>query len=435
VLKLNFRSRKEKALISAYIVALVAGAAATILSTGRISVYNIGKVLGVWMLTALVFQIVLATRMDLIENGIGYDRLTNWHSLNGKIIGLLILLHPFLMFKNQILSTQFSVVWTYISSNPAALLGVAAVAIILGQVVSTLYWKSLDYQIWRKTHMLGYIAVGLGFAHSFLLGTETTMPPENPLAYYWTLLLIVATCSAGYSLFYRRFRKRRKFKVEKVEKEAENVTTVEITPLEKDLEHRPGQFAYVLFNSEKVPREEHHFTVASKPGKKGFEFTIKDVGDFTSKIERLEEGETAKVEGPYGSFTNEDTEGPYTFIAGGIGITPLMSMIRTMDGGDTPETKLIYGNRTLEDIVFREELEELEEENSWLSVEHVLSDEERESFRSGFIDEKVLEEELIEDSEVFLCGPPPMMGAVLEALDNLEINRDRIHLERFNLRS
>lgn len=431
---MNFRSRKEVYLIAAYILSLLVGAAATISSTGAINYYNLGKILGVWMLTALVFQILLATRIDLIENGIGYDRITNWHALNGKIIGLLVLLHPFLMFQSQIMNMQFEIIYTYMINNPATLLGLTAVLMILGQVIGTLYWKSLDYQIWRKIHMLGYAVVGLGFAHSFLLGTETNIPPDNPLAYYWLFLFLVATVSAGYSLIYRRFWKRKKFKIENLEKETEDVTTVELRPLEEDLENRPGQFAYVLFDSEEVPREEHHFTVASRPGRDGFEFTIKDVGDFTSQIDGLEEGETAEVEGAYGSFTNEEVEGPYTFIAGGIGITPLMSMIRSMDAGEADETKLIYGNRSFDEIVFREELEGLEEDNDWLSVEHVLSDEERDGFRSGFVDEEVLKEEMIEDSEIFLCGPPPMMEAVLEALDNLDVERSKVHLERFSLR-
>ncbi|MDY6774210.1 MAG: ferric reductase-like transmembrane domain-containing protein [Candidatus Nanohaloarchaea archaeon] len=73
----------------------------TIVSTG-FSVYNAGKVLGVWMLTALVFQVVLASRIDFIEKGIGYDRLTNWHSLNGKSIALLILLHPLTMLVSPV---------------------------------------------------------------------------------------------------------------------------------------------------------------------------------------------------------------------------------------------------------------------------------------------------------------------------------------------
>ncbi|MFB6115773.1 MAG: ferredoxin--NADP reductase [Candidatus Nanohalobium sp.] len=111
------------------------------------------------------------------------------------------------------------------------------------------------------------------------------------------------------------------------------------------------------------------------------------------KIDNLKEGEKADVEGPYGSFTNENVEGPYTFIAGGIGITPLMSMIRTInDRNKSSQTQLIYGNRSFDEIVFREELEDLKGENNWLSVEHVLSNEDREGFRSGFIDKEVLEE-------------------------------------------
>ncbi|MFB6115772.1 MAG: ferric reductase-like transmembrane domain-containing protein [Candidatus Nanohalobium sp.] len=273
---MDFRSRKELLLVGIYLSSLAIGAVATLASTGALSTYNIGKVLGVWMLTALVFQIVLATRMNLIERGIGYDRITNWHALNGKLIGILVLLHPFLMFKTQIMNLQFNLILTYMVNNPAVLLGVTAVLMILGQILGTLYWKSLDYQIWRKIHMLGYVVVGLGFAHSLLLGTETTIPPDNPLAYYWLFLGLVATVSAGYSLIYRRLWKPQKFELENVKEETEDVTTVELRPLEKDIDNSPGQFAYVKFDSEEVPGEEHHFTVSSSAEKNGISFTVKD---------------------------------------------------------------------------------------------------------------------------------------------------------------
>lgn len=427
---MKFRSRKERFLIGGYILSLAVGGALTILSTS-ISVYNLGKVMGVWMLTALVFQVVLATRADIIENGIGYDRITNWHSFNGKLIGALIILHPLIMFASPAFNADLDLFMAYIQANPAALLGVIAVLMILGQVAGALYWKSLDYQVWRKLHMLGYVIVALGFAHSFLLGTETSLTPDNPLGYWWWMLFGVATASAGYSLVYRRFFKSKRFEVARVEKETPDVTTIELAPLEEDIDNEPGQFAYVKFDSNQVPREEHHFTISSGAEKEGITFTVKDVGDFTSMLDRLEEGDKADLEGPYGSFTPEG-KGPYTFIAGGIGITPLMSMIRTIqDSGDAVQARLIYGNRTYDDIVFREELEET---GDWLDVVHALSDEEREGFRHGFVDRKLLEELVIGDSEIFVCGPPPMMESVLSDLEDLGFDPEKIRFERFSLR-
>ncbi|MDY6774209.1 MAG: FAD-binding oxidoreductase [Candidatus Nanohaloarchaea archaeon] len=306
---------------------------------------------------------------------------------------------------------------------------------ILGQVAGALYWKSLDYQVWRKLHMLGYFILFLGFAHSFLLGTETALPPDNPLGYWWLFLALVAVFFTFHNLVYRRVFKPQRFEVVGVRKETPDVTTVELEPLQNDIENLPGQFAFVRFDSGNVPAEEHHFTISSGAGREGITFTVKDVGDFTSKLDRLEEGETADVEGPYGSFTTDGTEGPYTFIAGGIGITPLMSMIRTMHGsGGAEQIRLIYGNRTRDDIVFRDELSEIEENSDWLEVEHVLSEEDAEGFRHGYVDRELLEELVLEDSEIFLCGPPPMMESVRSDLEEMGVDPARIHFERFSLR-
>src|SRR5690606_13810792 len=88
------------------------------------------------------------------------------------------------------------------------------------------------------------------------------------------------------------------------------------------------------------------------------EFTVKELGDYTSRIGQVRDGSRAWLEGPYGAFHfPRDPDAPVVMFAGGIGITPFLSMLRTLrDEGRRHRWQLVYGVRDLERIAFGEEL-------------------------------------------------------------------------------
>jgi len=101
--------------------------------------------------------------------------------------------------------------------------------------------------------------------------------------------------------------------------------------------------------------------------------SIRNLGDFTSAIHRVPVGQRVYLDGPYGAFTIGNPADMHVLIAGGIGITPMMSMIRTLaDRGDKHPVILLYGSKDWESITFREELEELGARLD-LTVIHVLA--------------------------------------------------------------
>jgi predicted ferric reductase len=419
--------------LSGYIAAFGIGAVLTFAANnGTVSLYTVGKVMGVWALTALTFQVLLVTRMDWLDAVIGYDRITRWHAANGMLILVLVLMHPPIVLTG-IFGIDIAALVTFITTTPTVWLGDAAVILLIIQILTTLYWDGLDYEHWRIIHRIGYIVVALGFAHSFILGTDIGFPPTTLLGSWWLLLAGVAAGSVGYRYGYRVLRKRHRFRIADVRAEANNVHTIELLPEDQDIEHTPGQFAFVTFKSVQVPAEEHHFTIASAPGQEGFEYTIKAVGDFTEQVETLEEGDIAIVEGPYGRFTLDPDADRLVMVAGGIGITPLMSMLRYMDETDGIPTHLFYGNRTRDDIAFADELAELDDRNDWLTVTHVLSDEDVDGYDYGFIDADTLTG-IDTDASCYVCGPPPMMDAVEATLTGMGVDPAQIKTERFSLR-
>src|SRR5215471_6818678 len=102
--------------------------------------------------------------------------------------------------------------------------------------------------------------------------------------------------------------------------------------------------------------------------------TIKELGDFTRTVGSIEPGTRAYLDGPHGTFSPDRHEGPaFALLAGGIGIAPMMSMLRTFaDRGDRRPSVLFYANRHIEDAMFGEELEELTQKLA-LEVVHVVS--------------------------------------------------------------
>ncbi|MCH8557689.1 MAG: cytochrome-b5 reductase [Balneolia bacterium] len=150
----------------------------------------------------------------------------------------------------------------------------------------------------------------------------------------------------------------------------------------------------------------------------------------------MKPGTTVFLEGPFGSFVPEPDSNLF-LIMGGIGVTPAMSMLRTMrDDKDKRKAILIFANETYDDIIFLHELEELSREIN-LEIIHVLEKaaDDWEGER-GLIDEELLSRYIPENPEefmFFICGPGPLMDVSSIALHDLGVAWNHIYMERFSI--
>lgn len=169
--------------------------------------------------------------------------------------------------------------------------------------------------------------------------------------------------------------------------------------------------------------------------------TIKESGDFTATIGATKPGDTAVIYGPFGrfSYTLHPEQRDLVFIAGGIGITPLMAMLRHMRDTQAKRTVvLFYGNTNEQDITFRDELAEMERAGvASLKVVHILSKPSAEwRGERGQLDAETVAklcEPLGVDRAYYLCAPPAAMRQAIRVLRNAGVPPRRIHFERFNL--
>lgn len=397
--------------------------------------------LGFAGLTMLTLQFVLTARFRRIKAPYGADVVYHFHRQISLVAFLLIVCHPLLLFINSPatinLLNLFTAPWR-------ARMGVTAV-LLLAALIGASLWRrrlALDYSRWRIWHgILATLVVALAMAHVVLARHYLNTPWKQALwlgySLFWVgLLLYVRVVKPIQQL-------RRPYRVEQVIPERGGAWSLVIAPEgHRGIRFLPGQFAWITAGASPFAEAEHPFSFSSSaehPEK--LAFTIKEVGDFTRTIKSLQPGQRVYLDGPFGHFSidRQPRAREYVFIAGGVGITPIMSMLRTMAdrGGDRP-LLLFYANRDWESVTFREELEVLCARLD-LTVVHILEKPPAEwPGERGYLGQPILERYLPKEwdrntIEVFLCGPPPMMTAVERALLNMGVPLGDIHSERFNL--
>jgi ring-1,2-phenylacetyl-CoA epoxidase subunit PaaE len=190
-----------------------------------------------------------------------------------------------------------------------------------------------------------------------------------------------------------------------------------------------------------------NYSLCTAPGQENWMVTVKRIpgGLFSNWVgDHLKAGDTIEVMPPHGSFTTQfdATAGRHVVaIAGGSGITPVMSILRTLLASE-PQSRftLLYGNRDSSSIIFLEELAKLKDSNlERLEIFHFLDREEGDvDLFNGMLDRERVDESLDRlvgsperVSDWFICGPGPMMDSAESALIDRGIGRDRIHIERF----
>ena len=149
-------------------------------------------------------------------------------------------------------------------------------------------------------------------------------------------------------------------------------------------------------------------------------------------LEEFKEGDEVLSSGPQGNFYYEELRDPKNIVAlaGGSGITPFLSMAQAIaDGTEDFDLTILFGSRTKEQILFKDELDALAEKCDKIHVVHVLSDEEAEGFEQGFITADLIKKYAKEPYSVFVCGPEAMYRFLKGELDKLGLPKKNIRCE------
>jgi predicted ferric reductase len=401
--------------------------------------WDLAMGLGFAGLVMLGVQFLLTARFKHATAPFGIDVIYYFHRYLAYVAVVALAAHPvIIILANPALLgylNPLAAPWE-ITAGPASL------ALLLFLVGTSAWRKGLriPYDGWRVIHLvLGIGAVGLGFAHMGAIGFYSSFTPVRVLWFVIGLSLLVVVLRVR--LLRPWWLRAHPFSVVSVKRDLGDTWVLAVEPRgHEGFRFEPGQFAWVTLRHSPFAMKEHPFSIASAPTDRGsLEFAIKELGDFTRTVGEIESGETAYVDGPYGAFSIDrvpDALG-YVFVAGGIGVAPVASMLRALaERGDRRRHVLFTAHGRWDRIPLREALRALEEKLD-LRVVRVLESPPGEwAGEVGWITREMLERNLPEgrnEMEYFVCGPVPMIDAVASLLHGIGVPDVRVHSEIFDL--
>ena len=191
----------------------------------------------------------------------------------------------------------------------------------------------------------------------------------------------------------------------------------------------PGQATEIAINKEGWQKELRPFTFTCLPDNEYLEFTIKTYPSHkgvTNELLSLKPNDELLLGDSWGTI---DYKGEGVFIAGGAGITPFISIFRHLHSkNEIGNNRLIFANKAKSDIINENEFKEILGKN----FINILSSEKTEEYEYGHITEDFLKQcGIALKKHFYVCGPPPMMDAIEQQLQNLKIDKQLIVKEEF----
>lgn len=373
----------------------------------------------------IFMQFILSSRIKLIEEGFGLDRMLNYHRYFGRIGLFLVILHALLIFVYQLFAGD---VINNILSMWAGI--IALIGFTVTAALAAAYKKlHLAYEIWKNVHLLNYVLFPVALIHIFLNAL-----PGSLLYYLWVALASLFAALILYRIYRIIVMHKNPYTVVDLKQESDDIWSVYFTG--KKIAYKPGQFLMIQLQQNGRLSSSHPFTISSSPTRDKIAITPKELGDFTATIKDTRVGDKALIDAPYGIFSFLNYAGnELVFIAGGIGITPFMSMLRYLhDQQLNKKVTLFWSNKNEKNLCFQDELAKLQKEMHGFRVVLVMSGQQDWPGEQGRISGKLVQKYLDlnnNDQEFFICGPPPMSKAAQEELKKLNIPAHRIHREVF----
>lgn len=408
-------------------------------------------VIGVIAYTWLTWQFVISARPKFIEINFGMDKLYRFHGIIAVIAITMVVFHKFV--KEAIFGEVFMTRLGSISMLLFISVSVLSVLLMVNSKITTIqpfklirktveFFKIFKYEHYKLLHNLTIAALFLMQGHVLLAsGVKANFLVFNIFMGYFLLGLL-------FYLYHKVFKQwlllERSYVVSSVKKDSLSMWTIALSPkYRKIFNYKPGQFGFFTFHSKSIQSEEHPFSISSSPTNNlELTITVKELGDFTKNIGKLKLGDEVLVEGPYGKFSylvypNEDA---IVFVVGGVGITPVLSMLRHMrDTSFKKKVILIWGMNTLEDYISRAEIEDITSKLDDVKVIPVVAQDKNHIGEAGFIDYEKLRRILKTNGVLklntgyYLCGPAMLLDSTIKNLKNIGVENTKIHHEKFSL--
>ncbi len=399
-------------------------------SNAKAILLSLGQMASLMGYVLLCINFVLSTRLKIFDRLFkGLNRMYITHHLVGVSAFILILLHPTLIITSYLLvslNAAINLVYPSLSNIPV-LLGITALDIMIVLLIITLYVK-IEYNKWKTTHKYLGITLVLSSIHLLLIGSTVSQSLELKL-YLLFFMIVGLTSYVYYSLFGKFTIPKRRFIVD----ENVNLTgdTIEISLLPPPglrLSFNPGQFIFVSVDVLGIAKESRPFSIVSASNEDKIKLGIKTLGGYTNSLRLAKKGSKVLIEGPYGRFGYKyQKQSKQLWIAGGIGVTPFVSMAKSLEG--RPDIVMLYSVKSPVESSYNKDLEDISKFNPNFKI--ILWDS---SKRDRLTADKIISE--LPDSltrKIYICGPSPMMNDLKKQFIKKGVSPRNVFTEEFSL--
>lgn len=362
--------------------------------------------------------------------------------MGGRYLLSLLVAHALLITWGYAASAQTGMLTeasTLLVAVPNVLLATIGLGllVVVGLLSARTVRRRVTYETWYLVHLLTYLAVGLSFLHVLTAGADFQTAWAKAA---WIALYAAVGAALGWYRWLVPVRDalRHRLRVSSVVTEAPGVVSITVAGEGLNrLGAKPGQFFRWRFLTPRGWWQSHPFSLSSLPTDQQLRITVKDLGDHSRDLQGVRPGTRVIAEGPYGAFTPARRRGHgVLLLAGGIGITPLRTMLEhhTHDTGpgtcaESGAVTLLYRANHADEVILASELDALAKADH-IEVHYALG-------APGSATDVLVDRRLsrlvpdLEDRDVFLCGPPRFMDAARESLLRCGVSGRRIHIEQF----
>lgn len=389
--------------------------------------YEFGTSFGFWGSVFFTIGIVLSTRARILEKLFGgLDRMYRVHAFSGKLTLLFIGTHFAILvlqgLPNAALTREYLVPGVSLSYT-LGLFGVFALILLVAVTI----WIKIPYHSWLQTHRWMGLPFLAGTAHAIVLHGDW---------YMWIMTVVGGMAWLHMLFFYERVAPQASGSVADVRSLGD---IQELTlKLDQPISAEAGQFVFLSIRQSQanLPQEQHPFSISGVPDASTIRLSIKTLGDYTRRLKSVMKGDRIRIFGPYGQFGSHVKSSNQTmlWIAGGIGVTPFLSLLEAERSVEQPRPKIyfIWSVKREQDAVYLDSI--MQQLKSVPHVEFALHISDRDGFLTTDDMLRILQIERLDHIRAYLCGPLPMMHNLRRQLKASGLRESDIISEEFALR-